>query len=375
VDLYQHNGTSWVLCKNPYVKRSGVWVRSDEAYVKRSGIWVQSFDYDDVPPDPPELTLNIVDDVATVNGKSTLQYRYITVGVRAAAAQDVPDLKLIRVLTTYNGAAPTTPLGGTYISEPDQTWPAEPWSDWKYNQWGPHKDTSVMAYKEWPRNASTSSNPIASDKDYFFTAWAQDDHGLWSAATALKVHTPKATTEAANIIVKEATFSPNASGTWRADGFHWGQLMQQYNKPYATGLWFYGNQITDSVGRQTSTGEYVTVRQAQIYIQRMNDNGQANANVYLYWTTYGTVPSLPSAGSALVKNETTKLGTLAKGQGKWFTLPASFTNNLNRNIVGMGLDLKDPVKAAGFPEDFSVVEATANVARCGELHLVWEEEL
>jgi hypothetical protein len=304
VDLYQHNGTSWVLCKNPYVKRSGVWVRSDEAYVKRSGIWVQSFDYDDVPPDPPELTLNIVDDVATVNGKSTLQYRYITVGVRAAAAQDVPDLKLIRVLTTYNGAAPTTPLGGTYISEPDQTWPAEPWSDWKYNQWGPHKDTSVMAYKEWPRNASTSSNPIASDKDYFFTAWAQDDHGLWSAATALKVHTPKATTEAANIIVKEATFSPNASGTWRADGFHWGQLMQQYNKPYAT-----------------------------------------------------------------------KLGTLAKGQGKWFTLPASFTNNLNRNIVGMGLDFKDPVKATGFPEDFSVVEATANVARCGELHLVWEEEL
>jgi hypothetical protein len=81
------------------------------------------------------------------------------------------------------------------------------------------------------------------------------------------------------------------------------------------------------------------------------------------------------SGTGYTKNEITKLGTLAKGETDWFALPASYYNNLNTSIKGMGLDWKDPIKADAFPADYSSVPATATNLRCGEVHIVWEEEL
>jgi hypothetical protein len=137
------------------------------------------------------------------------------------------------------------------------------------------------------------------------------------------------------------------------------------------GLWLYGNQITDSIGKSGT----VTIKSAQIYIRRENDNGSANANVYLFWTAIGTVSGLPAPGGSLGKTEITKLGQLAKGQGNWFNLPAAFSNNLNSNIKGMGLDWKDPIKADAFPADYSSMSALSTNLHSGELHLVWEEAL
>lgn len=357
----------WVQAERPYVKRNGVWVAGTGAYVKRSGNWVQAYEYDVTPPNPPEITLSIHEE----RDGTKLQSRWIRVGVRLPGADD-PDARLARVLTTYNGKPPTTQFGGTYTSERDKDWD-EPWSEWRYNSYGPHKDTSNYAYKQWPRNA-TSGTIIAGDKDYFFTGWALDNSGNWSIANATKIHVPKASVETANVVVKEARFQANSSGSWRSTGYVAGDLVQQ-KSPRSVGLWFYGSQLTDSIGAQTTGDEKVSIRSAQIWIKRGDDTGAASANVYLFWTSYGSPGALPSPGSNLGKQETAKLGQLAKGEGKWFDLPASFHGDLNKNIKGMGLDWKDPVKADAFPNDFSQVVSTATNLRCGELHVVWSEEL
>jgi hypothetical protein len=77
----------------------------------------------------------------------------------------------------------------------------------------------------------------------------------------------------------------------------------------------------------------------------------------------------------LAIHDTTKLGLIAKGETKAFTLPAAFYDNLNTQIHGMGLFWKDPVKAAAFPEDYSKVVSTGEALRCGEVHVTWEEKL
>ena len=241
-------------------------------------------------------------------------------------------------------------------------------------QFGPHKDTSAYAYKQWPRNAAAGTL-IKGDRWYHFGGWALDNSGNWSIVTQARIHVPKASVDSPNIVIKEASFQPDQSGSWRTAGFASGDLVQQ-KSPRSQGLWFYGNQFTDSIGAQTTKKETVKIRSAQIRITRLStDVGSANANIYLYWTKYGTIGALPAAGTAITRYDVTKIGTLAKGETDWFTLPDKFTADLNKLVKGMGLDWKDPVKADAFPEDFSSVVGMASNLRCGEVHVVWEEEL
>lgn len=360
---------AWVTCERPYVKQNDVWVGAHEAWVKRSGAWVMAYEYDVTPPNAPEISLNVVEDFDSQDGSKKLKSRWIRVGVRLPGGANDEDARLVRVLTDYAGEAPTTQFGGTYTAASDKTWENEPWSEWRYNSYGPHKDSSEYAYKQWPRNPDPGTI-INGDKTYHFTGWALDANGNWSIATAAKIHIPKASVNVPNVIIKEARFQPNTSGSWRSTGFAAGDLIQQ-KSPRSQGLWFYGTQFTDSMGAHGA----ITVRDASIRISRADDGGQANANVYLFWTEYGSVGALPAVGANLNKHEVTKLGELAKGQTKWFTLPRAFKDELNKNLKGMGLDWKDPAKADAFPEDYSTVVSTAVDLRCGEAHVVWEEEL
>lgn len=370
--LYQNIDGVWTLCSKPYVKRNGVWVVAQEAWVKRSGSWVNAYDADVTPPNPPEITLQIAEDFDTIKGQKTLVTRYIKVGVRLPGVSNDDDARLSRVLSTYAGKPPTTQFGGTYTSGPDSTYPNEPWSEWRYNDYGGHNDTSVIIYKQWPRNAAAGTI-IKGDDTYYFTGWSLDNSGNWSAATPASIKVPKDSIAAKNTITKEARFQANSGGSWRTAGFQSGVLTQQ-KSPRSQGLWFYGNQITEAMGSQGA----ITVKNAQIYIKRTNDTGSANCNVYLFWNGYKTAQDLPNPGAAggIDINECVKLkGSLAKNQGAWFDLPESFYNNLNTAIKGMGLNWKDPIKADAAPNDFSEVAAVGTNLRCGELHVTWEETL
>lgn len=367
--LYQKIDGVWTLCQRPYVKKNGVWTAATEAYVKRSGAWVRAYEFDVTPPSPPLIALSINEDFDTIKGVKTLKSRWIRVSVRLPGATNDPDARLVRVLTDYAGKPPTTQFGGTYTSAPDSSYPDEPWSEWRYNSDGVHKDTSVEVIKQWPRNASAGTI-IKGDDTYNFSGWSLDDAGNWSVATNASIHVPKNSVDVPNVVTKEVKIQPNNSGRWIATGFASGNLIQQ-KSPRSMGLWLYGNQITDSIGKQGTP----TIKSAQIYIKRADDTGTANANVYLFWTAIGTTSGLPAPGGSLGKTETTKLGVLAKGQGKWFDLPAAFNNNLNTGIKGMGLDWKDPDKADAAPQDYSSMVSLASNAHSGELHIVWEEAL
>lgn len=368
--IYQNINGVWTLCQRPYVLRNDVWTAGTEAWVKRSGTWVQAYEYDVTPPKPPEISLSVVEDFNTVNGAKTLNTRYIRVGVRLPGASNDVDAKLTRVLTTFHGSPPTTQFGGTYTSDPDASYPGEPWSEWRYNEFGPHDDSSLIRYKQWPRNASSGSI-VPSDAVYYFTGWSLDRNGNWSVATPASIRIPKASVDMPNVVTKEARFQANSSGSWRNDGWHSGYLVQQ-KSPRSTGLWLYGNQFSDSFNRPPAT---TTIRSAKVFVKRDDTGANANANIYLYWTSYGTVASLPAAGSGVGKTDIAKVGTLAKGQGAWFDLPNSFNADLKAGTIkGLGLDWKAPDKADGFPNDYSSVVSVAQNLRCGEVYVLWEEE-
>jgi hypothetical protein len=374
VSLHIKVDDKWALCERPYVKKNGVWVAGKEAWVRRSGSWVRAYEYDVTPPDPPQLTLSIVEDFNTVNGKDVLHSRWISVGVRMPQTGNDTDIKKVKVLTTYGGLAPTSQFGGTEHKTPDKTWPNERWDEWRYNDYGDHKDTSNLSYKQFPVNASPG-DIIKGEEKYYFTGWAQDDSGNWSPATESSIWVPKASVNVPNIIVKEARFQANTSGSWKNDGYHSGKMVQA-KSPRSQGLWFYGNQIIDSIGSQTSKDETVKVRSAQIYVVREPaDTGASSADIYLFWTPYGKVADLPPAGYPIENLEITRLGELAKGQAKWFELPLKFKDNMNQNIKGMGLHWKDPAKGDAAVSDFSTISSAAQSQRCGEVHVVWEEEL
>jgi hypothetical protein len=371
VGIYFHNGTSYVPISRPYVKRNGVWVACEQVWVKRSGAWVEAFNSSIQPPDPPEISLEVIEDFNTVKGVKTLQTRYIQVGIRLPGVNNDPDLMKIRVLTNYGGKPPTGVRGGTFTSTPDKSYPGEPWSEWRYNQYGGHGDSSKFVFKQWPPNAADGTT-MQGDKDYYFTAWSTEDEQLWSAGVAQQIHIPKDSVGTANVITREARIQPNSGGSWRSDGYHGGDLIQQ-KSPRSVGLWFYGNQFSDNI---KSSPANTTIKTAQIFIQRdPTDSGAASANVYLFWNSYGSVSGLPNSGQKVDKNEIKRLGEVAKGHGKWFSLPDSYLNDLEQgNIRGMGLDWKDPNKADANTDDYSRIMSIADNVRCGEVHMVWEEK-
>jgi hypothetical protein len=371
VALYQNINGVWTLCQRPYVKRNGTWQVLDQAWVKRNGNWVIAYDGDVLPPNPPEIALSVAEDYDTNSkGVKTLKTRYIKVGARLPGTANDPDAQMIRVLSTYAGKPPTTQFGGTYTKTPDNTFPNEPWSDRLYNEYGGHNDTSVIINKQWPLNYG-AGQIIPGDKTYYFTGWSLDNSGNWSAATPASIYVPKDSIGAPNTITKEARFQANSGGSWRNNGFQGGDLIQQ-NSPRSQGLFFYGNQITEAMGSNSAN---ITVKQAQIFLKREQDTGTANANVYLFWTDYATVQDLPNAGTGLTRHEITKIGTIAKGDGKWFVFPDEFNNNLNTQIKGLGLAYMDPVKAAAASNDFSQITSVGQNLRCGEIHVTWEEKL
>lgn len=368
--LYQKINGAWVPATHVYLKVNGVYRQVSDVYVKQGGTWNSAFHFDWEPPNPPEIDLQIVEDWTVIKNQKVLTTRYIRVGARLPGGSNDPDARLIRVLSTYAGAAPTSYLGGTWTSTPDKSWPSEPWSEWRYNSYGPHDDTSVLHYKQWPVNAGAGTT-IKGDTDYFFTGWSLDNEGNWSVPTAAKIHSAKDSVNMANIVIKEARFQPNSSGSWTSAGLQSGNLVQQ-NSPRSVGMWFYGSQFTDSIGAQGAP----TIRSASILISRLDDDdGQAAANLYLFWTDNPSIGAMPPPGSGIGKTEIHKIGTLAKGQSAWFDLPASYYGDLNKNIKSLGLDYKNPNFAAASPADFSTIEATATNLRCGEVHVVWEEAL
>lgn len=362
----------WTLVQRPYVKVAGVWVPVQTAHVKRSGVWTQAYEWDIEPSNPPEISLEVIEKTSTTNngggqGTEKVSGRWIKVGVRLPGVSNDADLKRVRILTTYNDAMPTTQYGGTYTSRSDSNWAAEPWSEWRFNSFGDHTDSSVYSYKEWPVNAADGTI-LAGGKTYHFAGWSEDENGNWSAGTFTSIHIPKDGVSGPNVLIKEAGFQPNSSGSLTTSGFVSGDLVQQSN-PASRGLWFHGGQFRDSIGAKGTP----KITSAKIRIERKDDGGQPAANVYLFHHDYATSGDLPGSPTF---SHTTLLGTINKGEVKWFDLPDSHVTALEADGVrGFGLHYKDPAKASAFADDYSTMKSISDSLRCGEVNIVWQEKL
>jgi hypothetical protein len=344
---------AWVATTRPYIKRNNVWTPAKEVYVKRDGAYATTYQYDTTPPNPPELTLEII------------QNRYIRVGIRIPGGANASSIKMVRVLASKTGF-PTTPFGDGYITGNDTNWPKENWSNWWYvpsPEGSNHGDTSDYDYKKYPLNPTDNTN-LPGGQYYYFAAWASDTEDNWSVGTFSRIWMPKEGVKADKVVLKEMRAQANAAGSLNLNGvtFTPGDLVAQ-DSPRSNGVWYHAAKFTDSVGAQGTP----TIKSAQIRISRANDSGQPTAQVNLYWHDKTGTTDLPLHGTQ--QFDATNIGTLNKGETKWFDIPAAWYPKFNTQIKGFGL------RYGTQASDYIVAKGLASDMRCGEVHLVWEEAL
>jgi len=365
---------AWVPADRLHYHVNGGWAPVQKGYVRRSGVWTKFYELDITPPPSPQIDLTIIETKYGQNNQN--KGRHIRVVVSLPGPDQAATTKLIRVLTTYQGKQPTTQFGGTYTAQPDANHPDEPWSDWTYKPDGVHNTTQGQ-YKTWPRSA-TDSSKLTDGERYYFSGWTLDRAGNWSAPTHTSIVAPK-DGGGSNILHKETRFQPNWAGTMTSSGsFTIGQMTQQGN-PLRRGVIGYGNKVENEIGSQGPA----TIKTAQIKLARTNDNGSASANIYIAYhahLNYGSPD--PDGHPWNTWSEARKLGTLSKGESKWFDIPSNFHDNLVKyvsgsigNFRGFVLLEKDPSHAAAQADDFSVLKSQAELSTQGELHVTWTEEL
>lgn len=347
-DQYIKVGGVWKAATRPYVKRSGVWTPVKQTYVKQAGAWTLEWTYDVTPPDPPVLALDIIDN------------RYILVSCRLPGASNDPTLRRIRVLALPD-TSPTTQFGAGALNGNDSSYPFENWSDWYYNiAPNGHGDSSLNTHKEYPLNPTAGTN-LPGGKYYYFAAWAEDFEHNWSIGTFSRIWMPKEGVNAANVIVKEANFQANTAGSITGTTGVWageGQLVVR-DSPRSNGIFFFHSKITDTVGQNGTP----SISSAKIRLSRTNDTGQAVANVRMGWHNAISTGDFNPSGI----QEVTTLGTIQKGETKWFNLPTTWFDNYNNGIRGF------IVQSGPGAADFLVLNDLETDLRNGEINLVWNE--
>lgn len=353
--LYQRVDGVYVQVKRPHVKRNGVYVPVREAYVRQAGDYNMAYEHDKTPSSPPELSLQWIDT------------RYLRIGVTLPGVAD-EDLKRIRVLVSRK-AMPTTQFGSGYVYEEDADWTREPWSDWYYNGENPdsraddHGNSNVWSYKQYPANPTANTN-LPGGQYYYVAAWSEDKNGNWSVGTFQRIWKPKEGKTADKTYNKEANFQANSAGSVGLNGADYeGGTLTAQETPRSNGIWFHGSKINSSVGDMGTP----TVKSAKIRITRTNDGGLGMANVRLFWHDQNE-SDLPTPDGDY-QHDITQVGTIAKGESKWFDIPASYYNHFNTDIKGFGLSYG--IQAA----DYLVVAGLGTDLRCGEVNVVWEEEI
>lgn len=366
--VYINDNGTWKQTTRPFIKRSsGNWSPAMEMWIKDGGVWKEGFHYDVTAPPGPELSLTVQ--------KNSKGGQYLLVGTRLTPATNYADVALIRILVGKKGSTgtyPASPTDATYIRSADTNYPKEPWSDWYYNDYKSaysHPDTSVLSIKHYPQTGWQTSD-LAPDT-YRFAAWSMDFYGNWSARTILATGVPK--TGDPKQVNKRAYFQASQSGTYNltsAGSWTPGNLQQSGGPGLraTAGVFYYGNALKDSIGQNGPA----TIRDVQIRLNRINDNGPTNANIYLAMATETSPGSSTGRDTSIYK-----LGTLAKGQAKWFTVPSALYSWMAANEPGaMILWYQDPNKAQANSDDFSVIEGinpNESTRIQGQLSIGWSE--
>lgn len=347
VDQYIKQGGTWTVARRPYVKRNNIWTPVVETWVKETGVWTKEWTFDNIPPPVPELSLEIIDN------------RYIRCSVRLPDTQNNPDLRMIRVMALVD-AQPGSQYGTGLIGGNDAAYPHENWSDWYYNNAyiDDHGDSSVNSHKDYPVNPTSATN-LPGAHYYYFSAWAQDFDGNWSVGCFSRIYMPQQGVAADNVIYKETNVQMNTAGSLSSTNVFTSGDVKAHQTPTSDGIFFCGSKFTDSIGQNGVP----TVTSARILVSRRADAGQPQATVRMGWHEQTGSGDYDSS----LSNDRTVLGTIQKGEAKWFSIPTTWYRYFNTRIAGFvlkrGPDATDDIELNGLGTDL----------RCGEVNITWEE--
>lgn len=307
MSIYVKDAGVWTLVSTAHLKNSGIWTEPKQGWVKDAGIWKQFYQIDTTPPPVPQLTLAIANN------------RYINVSVKAANAL-VPDLSAVRVLVS-NTAFPSNQFASGYVGTPDNTYPTEAWSEFKYNSSGSHVETSTVI-KEYPPNPSTSTTLVGGGT-YYFSAWSVDTRGNWSAGVFASQKMPDRTTPPTNPVpvIKQTTWTADWSQTFNGD-----DTLRWNNVNLTQGYWnsFNGNQESvigfphESV---INTLKNATITKVEIYMYAQ----KAYSKTFLARNLFHSASAPQPTMATIPRFGTPTFEEFATAQGKWYDITSMGT--------------------------------------------------
>ena len=113
------------------------------------------------------------------------------------------------------------------------------------------------------------------------------------------------------------------------------------------------------------------IRSAKIKLTRIDNAGEASADVWIGVHDRSTLSEL-QLGPAQTGTE--KLGTLARGETKWFDIPKSLHDALSSK-KGFVLLNRNPAAARHSGAEYAITKGNQDDWRAGAFHVVWEEDL
>lgn len=367
--IYHKVAGAWVeRTGRPHVKRNGAWTPVNEGWVKRNGVWTQFYVYDSVPPVAPIISAVEHETTQPATEGIVVNGRHIDVSVRPGQAGD-SSVRRIRLLVSTQGQPTSQYDASGYISGSPIDSPNEPWSEIYYNGYnGFQRSMSENVVRKWTRNPSNST--VVPAGTYYFSAWSEDYSGNWSpgAFTSITLAPYNSATGQAH----QQFFRANNAGTYEgaSGGSFTGGEQRQDTNPLRRGVYLYQNDLAAIKDSSTKT---VTIQSAQIYIHRKNDNyGNDLANVNLVWHTNKNKADIDATGLNFLDERVVRVGTISKGESKWFDLPSEWWPLLADNTIkGFGLNHKGPGADAPGNRDTSAMKDLTQTVRTGEVFVSW----
>jgi hypothetical protein len=365
----------WVAVKDMYIKDSGVWVQSEEGYFRQGIDWDLVHTKPGLPPPGPVLSLQ---DKKTISGIAASK-RYIEVGIRHPSSGDSTALRRVRVLISST-SQPSTQFGSGFIDSPAISYKNEPWSDWYYDAYvdeggtsrpDTHGSSNAFTYKEYNPGWDPS---LAGNKTYYVSAWCQNTDDQWSVGTFDSIFLPSQF-GTSQPIYKKMVVNPNAvrgiaynttAGAWEPvsnEDESQDDVITQVNRG---GIVWYGNKVISPI----PSGADIT--KARVRISRRNDTYNATANIYARWHNEVSddletvfVDDIVNSSS-----EIALLGTINKGETKWFNLPSAWHDNLAGGFRGLVITRNT---SGGSTADHHWLYGVLNSTRAFELEVEWTE--
>lgn len=365
--FYQKTGGSWVYRDGrPYIRRAGTgWTPIVSGYVKRSGVWTNFYTFDATPPAAPTLT--VAEEITTFQqGGTTQRGRHVLVTVKPSVADT--SVRRVRLLVSPVSQPTSQYDQSGYISAPETAHPTEPWSELYYNGYNGYSRLSTAAdTRVYTRDATDQT--VVPAGTFYFSAWSEDFAGNWSPGAFKTITLTSFSTALPSF---NSRITATGTGTLSQQVFTSGDVRQA-GTPRENGYFFYGSQLFQELSKATDP----KITSAQIFLHRKNDSGQDNANIYLAWhdhTSRSDFPNNPNFDG----NTVTKVGTIAKGEAKWFDIPSTHWDNIaNRTLKGFCLGnrlIDDDPDTDATAKDFSVLKSLTDAPRSGELYITFNDQ-